>query len=453
MNKIKNIIAATAILLTATAGAQELESAYFVKGYAYRHEMNPAIANDDSYISIPMLGNINFEMGGTLGLKDLLYNVNGRTVTYINPDVPESAVLGNIKDENKLGMNMKIQLLSVGFKAPEGYNSIQLNVRAGTHAIIPGSIIKATKEGLTNRTYDLSGLNLSANTYAELAFGHSHQIGEHLSVGAKAKLLIGLAGADLKVNKALLNLGEDSYKATVNADMYVHSKNVKFEHEKNGTTGHQYVNGIDNIEIGQNGIGVAFDLGAVYKLNDNWSFSASVSDLGVIKYKNSFMVSTGGDRNFDTNKYVFNFDNDAPNNFDDEMNRLTDGLAELYQLDDKGKAEAHKMSLGSTVHVGVEYTLPTYRNLTFGLLSTTRTGDYSWSEYRISANVMPLKWFSASLSAVAGTFGLGFGGVLNIHTRVVNLFVAMDKMIGSVSKQFVPLNSNASFSAGLSFAL
>lgn len=453
MNKIKNLIAATAIMMTATAGAQELESAYFVKGYLNRHEMNAAIANDTTYISMPMLGNINLEMGGTLGLKDLLYNVNGRTVTYMNPGVPVSTVLDNIKDDNKLGMSLKYKLIGVGFKGIGGYNSIQLNARLGTHANIPGSIIKATKEGLTNQTYDLSGLNMSAKAYAEVVFGHSHQIGKHLSIGAKAKLLIGLAGADLKVNKAQFNLGEDSYKATVNAEMYVHSKKVTFEHDTNETSGRQYVSGIDDIEVGTNGMGVAFDLGAVYKLNDDWTFSASVSDLGVMKYKNSYLASTGGDRTFDTKKYVFNVDDDAPNNFDDEMDRLTDGLAELYQLDDKGKAESQKMNLGSTIHVGVEYTLPAYRNLTFGLLSTTRTGDYSWSEYRLSANVMPVKWFSASVSAATGTFGFGFGGVLNLHTRAVNLFVAMDKMMGSVSKQFVPLNSNASFSAGLNFAI
>lgn len=448
MNKIKATIAAAAIMLCATAGAQETESAYFVKGYLNRHDMNPALANDYSYISVPLLGNFNLDVNGTLGLKDLLYNVNGKTVTYLNPNVSTGDVLGNINDENKFGANVKLQILGFGFKAFGGYNTVGINARVNTALTLPGAIIEATKEGLTNQTYDFSNMSLSANSYAEIAFGHSRQIGENLSVGAKAKVLIGLAGADLQVNKAQLSLGEDRYTAVVDADMYVNTKKAVFKHDKNETTGREYVSGVDEAGVGVNGFGVAVDLGAVYKLDD-WAFSASVTDLGVLKYSNSLHASTNGERTFDTNKYVFNVDDSAPNSFGNEIDRLTDGLGELYQLSDKGSADGQKVSLGTTLRVGAEYTMPFYRGLSLGVLGTARTGNCSWSEVRVAANLTPVKCLSASVSAATGTYGFGFGGVLALNTRGFNMFVAMDRVLGEVSKQFIPLNSNASVSLGV----
>lgn len=451
MNKIKATIAAAALMLCATAGAQDTESAYFVKGYLHRHEMNPALATDYSYASIPLLSNINIEVNGTLGLKDLLYNVNGRTVTYLNPNVSTNDVLSNINDENKFNANVNLHIIGLGFKAFGGYNTFGVNARVNTSATLPGTIIKATKEGLTNQTYDFSDMSLSANSFAEIAFGHSRKIGENLSVGAKAKVLVALAGAELNVNKAQLTLGEDKYTAVVDADMHVNLKKATFQHDKNETTGKTYVSGVDEVGVGLNGFGVAFDLGAAYTLGD-LELSASVTDLGILKYSNSLHASTNGQRTFDTSKYVFNTDDDAPNSFDNEIDRLTDGLSELYQLSDNGSAEGQKVDLGTTIRLGAEYTMPFYRNLSLGLLGTARTGNYSWTEVRMAANVTPVKFFTASVSAATGTYGFGLGGALCLHARGFNMFLAMDRMLGEVSKQFVPLNSNGSVSFGLNFA-
>jgi hypothetical protein len=38
----------------------------------------------------------------------------------------------------------------------------------------------------------LSDLNFCSNTYMEIALGHSHSIGERITVGAKVKMLLGL---------------------------------------------------------------------------------------------------------------------------------------------------------------------------------------------------------------------------------------------------------------------
>lgn len=50
-----------------------------------------------------------------------------------------------------------------------------------------------------------------------------------------------------------------------------------------------------------------------------------------------------------------------------------------------------------------------------------------------------------------GTFGTSFGWLLNFHTKGFNLFLGMDHTMGKVTKEFVPLSSNASLNFGMNF--
>ena len=110
-------------------------------------------------------------------------------------------------------------------------------------------------------------------------------------------------------------------------------------------------------------------------------------DLGFISWKETHLASTNGDRIFETDKYIFNFDDESEHSFKREGDRLLEGLATLYELQDNGDAGSRTTMLGATLNVGGEYILPSYKNLSFGLLSTTRiNGIYSWNEERLSAN-------------------------------------------------------------------
>ena len=74
MKTIKRyILAVTLISQAVTMMAQELNSAYFVDDYKYRHIMNPALANEQSYVAIPVLGNLNMRLQGSLGVGDFFF--------------------------------------------------------------------------------------------------------------------------------------------------------------------------------------------------------------------------------------------------------------------------------------------------------------------------------------------------------------------------------------------
>ena len=175
--KLTIIIIALSIFILSTfcAIAQSPQTGYFTDGYLYRHRMNPAIANEKNYASLA-LGNNNFSFRGNLALKDVLYQVDGKTATFMHPDLRSAEVLSKFKDKNQLGANVNLELLSAGFKAFKGYNTIGVSVRSNANFTLPGELFRLAKEGIANKTYDISNFNTHANAYIELALGHSHQI-------------------------------------------------------------------------------------------------------------------------------------------------------------------------------------------------------------------------------------------------------------------------------------
>ena len=104
------------------------------------------------------------------------------------------------------------------------------------------------------------------------------------------------------------------------------------------------------------------------------------------------------------------------------------------------------------MNIGAEYTLPVYRKMAFGLLNTTRiNGDYSWTDFRLSANWKAADVFSMGVNYAIGTYGSSFGWILNVHPGGFNLFLAMDHTMGKLAKQGVPLSSNLSATVGINF--
>jgi len=456
--KIKSLISLAALTLTTAATAQNLSTGYFNEGYLYRHELNPAFGNDQSYVSMPAVGNVNFKMGSNIGVDNILYKVNGRTALFLNPQVSKSEFLSGVNSNNRVSQSLKEQLMGVGFKGMGGYNTIEVNVREDFSANVPGTALRLAKEGLQNKQYDISDINAHADAYGEIAFGHSRQINENLRIGAKVKMLLGIGNIDANFNKAVITLGEDKYTAVVDAKLQTSLNNMhyKIKEKERGAEGeetmHKYVSGIDDTSWGICGYGLAADFGAEYKLDKNWKFSAAFLDLGFIGYKNNFVASTNGTKTVDTDNYIFNLDDKSTNSFENEGDRLAEDFASIYELQDNGNIGSRTKAIAATMNLGAQYTPDFYDKMNFGLMNSTRfAGKYTWTEFTLSANVAPTKAFSASASLAAGTYGTSFGWLINVHPNGFNLFVGMDHVFNKAAKQGLPLSGNGSVSMGINF--
>ena len=449
------------------AMAQQLNSAYFTNDYKFRHTMNPAYGNEQNYVSMPGFGNVNVSTMGNFGYEDVIFDnpmfpstSKDRLTTFMNPYISTAdALKGFNSGDNKILGDVSITVLSAGFKGFGGYNTVELNARTSFGVSMPYELFEFAKN-TGNRTYNIGNISANGQAFAELAFGHSRQINEKLRVGAKVKLLFGAGRGDVNIDNVKADLAaDDKWTVSGHAKSEVSVKGFTYkteekEYKEEGRGTYQYVNDVDVDGAGLGGFGLAFDLGGVYKINNDFTVSAALLDLGFIKWSNNMVAVNGGE------EFVFNGFHDVAVNEDRggstlsmQGDKYSDQLADFANLQDKGDEGGRTTGIGATLNLGCEYTLPVYRKITFGVLSSTRfRGDYSWTEARVSANWTPLKWIDGGVNMAFGSYRNSFGWVVNFHPKGYNFYVGMDHTLGKVSKEFIPLNSNAAVSVGMSVA-
>jgi len=141
------------------------------------------------------------------------------------------------------------------------------------------------------------------NIYQEMGIGVQAQINNRLYIGIKPKILFGLF--NLKTNRInaefCTKINERTIYGNLDVDMQFSSVIPFYEIINNREIAFNFNNNISNIvwnSFNRN-LGFAIDLGAVYRINQQIRVSASVTDLGFIKWKASamnFSINTVGTR-------------------------------------------------------------------------------------------------------------------------------------------------------------
>lgn len=462
----KYILAAIVTATCGAASAQTFNSAYFTDDFKFRHTLNPAFGNEQNYFSLPALGNISANIHGNFGVGDVILDnpmygqgSTKKKTTFMNPYISTSEALkGFSTGNNRLTGNVDITLLSAGFKGFGGYNTFEVGVRSTFGMVLPYELFEFAKN-TGNQTYNIGDISANAMAYAEVALGHSRQLNDHLRIGAKMKLLFGAGRADLKLKNLKADLAQDnqwtvSGEGVANVSLKGFSY-IESEEEYNDPNKGTY-NKVDDVDVdgaGLGGFGMAFDLGAVYKINDDWTVSAAVTDLGFINWTNNVQAANR------SKSFTFkgfrdtSVKDEGGNTVDDQMDKYGDQIADFANLKDEGDQGKRTTGIGATINLGGEYTLPVYRKLKFGALSSTLLyGKYSWTEGRISANVAPLKWIDGGINFAVNSFTTSMGWIVNFHPKGMNFFVGMDHLLGKQSKEGIPLSSNASINVGFNVA-
>ena len=300
----KHILAAAMLMVGGAATAQNLNSAYFTDQYAFRHTMNPAYGNEQNYVSIPALGNINVSMHGNFGYEDVIMknprfgiDSDKKMTTFMNPYISDGKALdGFSTGNNRLTGDVNIAILSAGFKAFGGYNTVELNSKSSLGMVLPYELFEFARN-TGNKTYDIGDINAHAQSYVELALGHSRKIDDKLRVGAKLKLLFGIARADFQFKNVKADLaGTDKWTVSGDALADVSMKGFAYktttdDYKQDGAGQYEKIDDVDVDGAGLGGFGMALDLGAVYKINDDWTVSASLLDLGFISWSNDVQAA------------------------------------------------------------------------------------------------------------------------------------------------------------------
>lgn len=440
---IKHILSATMIAFTGlTATAQTLNSLYFLDGNTQRHLLNPAMTCESGWVSVPFFGGFGVNMNSNLGLEAFLRpSGNNEMITFLHPSISTEDALSKFQDMNTLELDLDVNILTVGFKAWGGINSVGISVKSRTGLYLPKDIFTFMKAGQESDVteYVIDDMSVRTQNYAEIAFGHSRAINKKLTVGAKVKFLLGAGYANMNVDRMRIYMSNQKWMIEQKSS-FTASKGINLLTKDNGE--------IDDFDYKFNmgGYGLGLDLGAVYKIKNNINVSLAVTDIGFINWGDATVH-----KNINDSFEYTGFDNIAHEDsqvFEDAAEDLGDQLEELVRYQKDGKTTSHTSSLYTTFRAGAEYSI-LKNKISFGLLGTMRVGTpKAYAEGMLSVNFKPFKYFKAAINgSLANTHG-SLGGVITLG----NFFIGADYVLAKYSKQVIPVDAaKFNFAFGTSF--
>lgn len=457
------------MMLGGAAQAQYLRSSYFMEGTSARLQLNPGLQPTKGYFNMPIIGSFNMSASSNvLGTSDIIDLMDSGSDLYSN-----DKLFDRLKADNRLNVNLNTDILSFGWYRGKGFWSVNVGLRADFGAALAKDMFSMmrTMNGFaledvagTNQSYSLSNQTLNMKAYAEVGLGYSRRITEKLTVGGRVKVLLGLARAEMNINQFDLSLDVPNPQYTNYADYESrgelspsdwYGKGYSYAAEGNVITtlkggGMTFDNDgmIDDFDLDAGDLGIAgsgfgIDLGASYKVWDNLTVSASILDLGFLKWKESettVATVSGGDEvtinseNYD--RYIggdflsferFDFEEGSP----EKVKTKTRLYSTLLLAGEYGL-------LNNKLSVGAMYTArfaepKTLNELTF--LATFRPKN--WLNAAISYSPIQASGKSIGLAVKLGPLFVGtdymfFGG----NSKSVNGFLGISFPLGGKPKSF-----------------
>lgn len=435
MKKIFSLLVLTLFALTAAA---QNTTTYFMKGATTRSDFNPALAPTRGYFNLPVIGSL--QAGGTssLSLDRLLYDRGNELVTLLDTSVPWESVRGSLSAHNLFDGELRAQLLGFGAFAKNGKNfwSFGLNLRSEAEADIPYSFFEFFKTG---NDANIKNLRADANAWAEAAFSYSFPVNKQLYVGARVKLLAGVARAKVNIERMDVTLQADRW--AIRTEGLLEMSGLTADIDGNG---YFTPRDIEMNDYRLAGVGASIDLGATYDIRPDLQVSLGVTDLGFIAWnKRSAM------RGESVKEFAY------------EGVEVVDGAAsspdfdlDFFEFRSRPGTNATRM-LRSTLNAGVEYDL-WQKRVGFGLLYSARFNSIRVRHSLTgSVNFYPIHWANLTASYLyAGGRGSSMGLALNLFPGAVNLLLATDLVTAKVTRQLVPVKrKTVNFTFGLGFPI
>lgn len=420
-------------LLPNIASAQLSNTLYFDKLNPRQHKVNPAAQPQGKfYVGMPGLSTIAVSGGNSrFTFEDLIQNkvVNGemRTLLFMdkNSDGMEN-FLEKLKFKERVFASTQVDLIDFGLRIKEkGYLTFGVSNRMETMLIIPHQIPDIVFGGMANHeVYDfrMNRFSLSSTFFSEVAAGYSHVINDKFSIGGKLKVLVGHDNVYTDFYDLDMTGNEDEWHFLGDASIHGSVPGLRFVPDENHQFGEVEFDEDQPISayLKPKGMGASIDFGATYKILPNLQISASLLDLGFIRWnKNLLELDKNGDFVYDGVKFDIN--DDSTNFFE----HYGDELENLYVINDNPKA--YTTSLSTKFNLGAEYSFWEDR-VGVGLLSITNFFRRTvWEEFIITSNFRPCRYFSFSLSynMFDGEWNNLNAGV-NLNLGPVNLYAAMD---------------------------
>ena len=434
-----------AILAVSFTSGQHSITQYHMYGIPQANQLNPAFQPDCRfYLGMPMLSPFRFTVGlNSLQYKDIFsWNQSlGKYINFMHPLGDKDAFLKALKPVNNLRLALATDILSTGWKKGKMAFSLDLTERIENNLSIPEDLFQFLVYGSRNQEqFNLSDLGDRLLYFREFAFGLSYKTDEAIQVGGRVKALFGIA--NVRIRPAIFNL-------TTSTDIWDFQSQVNVDMSAPGIIMHTDTDGkLDSLEfekdidkkimsdiptmLGAGNIGFGLDLGVSYPVMEKLTVSASLTDLGFIRWtRNVYNLKQDGQFSFEGVEMNLLSQSDSGKNsmVDDMMDSIT------HQMDFYVSNDPYTTNLSGTFRLGAAYEInPMVR---FGVVNSTMVyNSRFYNQFTLSANVQPIRAFSASLSySVIGKNFMNLGLGLSLKAGPFNIYFITDQ---APSAYFIP---------------
>ncbi|MFO7658074.1 MAG: DUF5723 family protein [Bacteroidales bacterium] len=442
--KIANTLFLVAILFILNnqiATAQQSNILYYMRGVPQSHLLNPATQpRCGFYLGLPGAAPVQATAeNSAFSINDLLWYNGDSTITFLHPDADPQEFLDNFTAANHISADVSTSIASWGFRSGEKYYSFDITQKVFARFTYPGDIIRFAINGNEEEDeFDLSSLAVNAMSYTEFSMGVSHKLSDMVTFGYRGKFILGQANiatkkSDITLNTSFDNWTVDSrYSLNVSVPGLIIPRDEENRFNLGDVTFDEDMEASDYISAFTGNFGLGLDLGVHINPIEQLTLSASILDLGFIRWKN----------------YTYNLEQDTRFVFDPEVTfQQSDSgvLIQLYGNEDFGQGlvdslensfinknseteTAYTTYLPAKVYLGVKYHL--IDEISVGLLS--RSEIYKGrirQQLSLSANFYPIKMISASfnytiMNRTYNNFGVG----LALKAGPFNWYVISDNI-------------------------
>ncbi|MDT8400832.1 MAG: DUF5723 family protein [Bacteroidales bacterium] len=407
------------LLVGSGAFAQHIQTQYFLN-IPQSAQMNPAYRPDANlYIGLPLLSGAYFGMSNNLfDLSRFLQPMPGTdsVMTILHPDYDRDSFFRSIGRKGFVSTGLDVPILNLGLTVADvWWLEVGLALKSSASARLPADLFTLALEGnedFVGSTASLSGTGFQAQAYLETYIGLSRNITDRLRVGGRLKIMQGALGASLVANDLEIQVNED-YSHVVDADLAL-KLNGPFDDSLNAEGFIADIDFREDFAFGDvvpsfRNTGLGLDLGAEYSLMENLKLSASIIDLGFIRWgKETYNYTASNEFTFEGIDITEGIIGDK--DIGEIIEEFGDSL--LQTFDFVAGDQAHTTWLPTKVYLAASYKPVDF--LSLGLLSRTTIGMGVRESLTLSASLFAGDVLSTSISYTMtnrtyNNFGFGFG--------------------------------------------
>lgn len=429
------------------AWAQTQNSLYFMNGIPQSNRINPARHPDCGfYIGIPILSPISTQVtSDPLVYKDVIYPhpTQDSLITFLHPLGDQAAFLNKLKPLNVVLTDTRTSVLSIGFGTGAGFFSLDLTTRAEANLYFPGDLASLVLEGADDGgIYNMDGMGPHLSGFDEIALGWSKAFGDKWQVGIRGKALFGFG--NLNITKSELEIRTSEELWNIDADMEFSAslpfaevtydedgmiEDIVLEEDLNSTR----PGAIFKEAFNSKNFGLAVDLGVDFRPTDRWLISASVLDLGYIRWTDEVhRVSLKTDYEFtglEVNPFDFSGELSFSDYLDSSFSAMGDSLAGELEFTPGG---AYNSRLNPKFYVGASWWATP--GINFGLLSRTDfLKDAIYEQLTASANFAAGRVLNFTLSYTYTTSNWkNLGAGISLNAGPINIYAISDNTLNMI---------------------